>query len=79
MIIRAKIIPNSSSNKIAEKFFDEKNLEWLKIKIAAPAQDQQANEELVKFLAKHFGVAKSKIEILSGAKSKLKIIEIKDS
>ena len=36
----------------------------------------EANEEIIKKLAKHFGVSSSLIQIKSGHKSKEKIIEI---
>ena len=36
----------------------------------------KANEAVVKVLADYFGIAKSKIKIISGLKSKQKIIEI---
>ncbi|MFB5607420.1 MAG: DUF167 domain-containing protein [Candidatus Nitrosomaritimum yanchengensis] len=36
----------------------------------------EANKEIVKKLAKHFGVSTSKIQIKTGHKSKTKIIEI---
>jgi len=36
----------------------------------------KANEELIKKLAKHFGVPSSAVRIVAGAKSKKKIVEI---
>ncbi|MCW4019638.1 MAG: DUF167 domain-containing protein [Candidatus Bathyarchaeota archaeon] len=36
----------------------------------------KANKELVKKLAKHFGVPSSKVKILAGLRSKKKIVEI---
>jgi len=48
----------------------------LKIRLAAPPVDGAANAELVKLLAKSFGVSKSEIEIISGETSKTKKIKI---
>jgi hypothetical protein len=48
----------------------------LKIKLAAPPVDGAANEELIRFLAKLFGVARRDVTILSGATAKTKIIQI---
>lgn len=48
----------------------------LKIRIAAPPVGGAANAELIKILAKHFGAAKSRIEILKGQTSKIKQIKI---
>ena len=38
--------------------------------------DGEANDALIKLLAKHFKVPKTSIKILRGAKSRIKIIEI---
>jgi uncharacterized protein (TIGR00251 family) len=46
----------------------------LRIKVAAPPREGEANKELVSFLAKRFSLAKREIEIESGQKSKIKII-----
>lgn len=47
-----------------------------KIKIKSPAQDNQANTELVKFLAKILGIAKSSVEIVQGQTGRNKVVEI---
>lgn len=46
----------------------------LRIKIAAPPREGEANKELVAFLAKRFRVSKRDIEIESGGKSKVKTV-----
>lgn len=48
----------------------------LKVKIAAAPVNGAANTELIKFLAKTFGVAKACIEIIGGQTSKTKRIKI---
>jgi uncharacterized protein (TIGR00251 family) len=48
----------------------------LKIRIAAPPVDGEANAECVRFLARHFGVSKNNVEIISGLSSKNKVIRI---
>lgn len=50
----------------------------LKIRIAAPPVDGAANAEMIKILAKFFGVAKSDISIVSGETSKNKRIKIEN-
>ena len=75
-LITIKVIPNSSRNKISEKFFDEKNQECWKINLTAVAEDGKANAALIKFLAKEFKISKSKIEIIRGETSRNKMIRI---
>lgn len=48
----------------------------LKIDLAAVAEDGEANEELVKFLAAEFRVQRSAVEIVSGQTSRQKIVRI---
>lgn len=48
----------------------------LTIKINAPAIEGKANSAVIKLLAKSFGVAPSQLLLISGMKSKEKIIEI---
>lgn len=48
----------------------------LKIRLAAPPVEGAANEELVRFLAKLFGLPRQRIAVISGATSKNKIVRI---
>lgn len=73
IIIKVKIVPGSSKNKIIGAYNDA-----LKISIAAPPVEGKANKKCITYLAKYFDVAKSKIEIISGQTSKNKLIKIYD-
>ena len=70
MTIALKIItkPNSKKTEIVSD-----NDGILIITIKSPPEKGKANQELVKFLSKHF---KRKVEIISGFKSKSKILKI---
>ena len=48
----------------------------LKIRLAAPPVDGEANEELIRFLSKLFNVARAQIVIRSGQTSRNKLIVI---
>ena len=52
--------------------------EQVKIKLKAAPVKGRANTELIKFLAKKYGVAKSKIEIIKGLTAKEKLVRIKN-
>ena len=73
IIIKVKIVPGSSKNKIIGAYNDA-----LKISVAAPPVEGKANKKCITYLAKYFDVAKSKIEIISGQTSKNKLIKIYD-
>jgi uncharacterized protein (TIGR00251 family) len=48
----------------------------LRIRLAAPPVDGEANEELVNFLAKLLDIPRRQIEIISGQRSKNKVVRV---
>jgi uncharacterized protein (TIGR00251 family) len=50
--------------------------ERIKIRLAARALDNRANEALVEFLAEHYRVPKSRVRIAAGLKSRQKRVVI---
>jgi len=71
LIFTVKVVPRASQSMIVGEY--EGNL---RVRISAPPVDGAANEELIRFLAKHFGVGKSRVEMVSGQTSKTKRIRI---
>lgn len=51
----------------------------LKVWVNAPPVDGKANDAVVRVLAKHFGVPKSKVRIRRGQKGKRKQVEVDGS
>ena len=72
MELRVKVVPKSSRNEILGPMADG----TLKVKIAAAPEKGKANAELCAFLARHYGVPKSAVTILSGASSPRKLVRI---
>lgn len=68
LIIRVKIVPNSSKNDIIIED------EFIKVKVTAQPIENKANKALVEFLSKKFKIPKTSIEILKGETSKEKTI-----
>lgn len=66
-----RVGPRASKNEIVGELEGS-----LKIRISAPPVDGAANEEVVKVLAKAFGVAKSNVTIVSGETSKTKRVRV---
>ena len=48
----------------------------IKIRLAAPAVDNKANEALIKFLAEHYRVPRRNVRIASGLRSRRKRVVI---
>ena len=60
-----------------KKDFIEIDGDKIIIGVKASPEKGKANEEIVRKIAKHFGVPKSAVRIISGVSSRKKIVEIK--
>ncbi len=65
----------TNSNRI---LVEKKDSERLLVSVNKPPAKNQANRVLIEALAEYFDVAVSRIKIISGQKTKNKIIEIND-
>ena len=52
--------------------------ERLKVQISAPPVDGKANKHLLKYIAKAFGVAKTRVTLVRGESSRQKTLKITD-
>lgn len=71
MRIYVRVSPRSSKNEVIKTSEGE-----YKVKLTAAPVDGEANEMLIKILAKHFAVSKSQVTIVGGKTAKIKIIDI---
>jgi uncharacterized protein (TIGR00251 family) len=70
--LSVKVVPKSSRNEIVEVQADGT---W-RIRVAAAPEKGKANAELCDFLAQEFGVARSKVEVVTGHTSQRKQVVI---
>jgi len=71
MIIKVRVIPNSKRNEVVSRVGS-----ILRVKIASPAIEGRANEELCDFLSDFFDVKRSMILLRKGERGKEKTIEV---
>jgi len=71
MLISVKVIPRAKINQVIEL---DKHI--YKVKTTATATQNKANIAVIALLAKHFGVKKSAVELISGEKYKQKRFNI---
>jgi uncharacterized protein (TIGR00251 family) len=71
-VVRVHAQPGARRTEIAGLHGDA-----LKIRIAAPALEDRANEALVAFVAARLGIAQRNVTLASGAKSREKRLEIR--
>ena len=68
---RVRVQPRASRTELAGAHGDA-----VRVRIAAPPVDGEANAELIAFLAKKLGVAKSAVDIVSGESGRDKLVEV---
>lgn len=71
--IHIHVQPRASKNEIVGIHGDS-----LKVRLTSPPVEGAANSLLVEFMAKKLGIPKSKIEIISGEKSRHKTLKIEE-
>ena len=71
LIFKVRVVPRASRSEIVGEHDGA-----LRVRIAAPPVDGAANDELVRVLARAFGVPRSAIEIAAGHASKLKTVRV---
>jgi len=68
--IQVRVKPNSKNEEVSQEG------DTFVVKVKEPPKEGKANQAVIKLLAKHFGVPQGQVRILSGFKSKNKVIEI---
>jgi uncharacterized protein len=72
VVVQLKVTPRAAATAWAGAMEDG----TLKVRVAAPPEKGRANEELVRFLAREFGVAAAGVEIIAGAASTRKTVRL---
>lgn len=72
--LAVRVTPRASRNEIVEVMNDG----TIKVRIAAPPADNEANKALVEYLAEILGVPKSRLDIVAGASGRDKLIAVFD-
>jgi len=70
MKIQVKVKPNSKTEELSREG------DSFIIKVKEPPKKGKANQAVIKLLAEHFGVSQSQVRILSGFRSRNKVIEV---
>jgi uncharacterized protein (TIGR00251 family) len=70
MKIQVKVKPISRTEELSQKG------DSFIIKVKEPPKEGKANQAVIKLLADHFGVPQSQVRILSGFRSRNKVIEV---
>lgn len=72
--LAVRVTPRASRNEIVELLDDG----TIKVRIASPPADHEANEMLINFLSEILGVPKSRLDIVAGAAGRDKLVSVLD-
>ncbi|MEA1872701.1 MAG: DUF167 domain-containing protein [Chloroflexota bacterium] len=70
MKIQVKVKPSSKTEELSQEE------DSFIIKVKEPPKESKANQAVIKLLAEHFDVPQSQVRILSGFRSRNKVIEV---
>jgi len=70
MKIQVKVKPNSKTEELSREG------DSFIVKVKEPPKEGKANQAVTKLLAEHFGVPQGQVRILSGFRSRNKVIEV---
>jgi len=70
MKIQVKVKPSSRTEELSREG------DSFIVKVKEPPREGKANQAVIKLLAEHFGVPHSRVRILSGFRSRNKVVEI---
>ena len=73
MTIKIKVTPRAARTEFTGEMADG----TLKVQVAAPPEKGRANEELCVFLARHYGVGRGQVEVVSGHSAARKLVRIR--
>lgn len=71
VVLNVNVVPRASKSEVVGEVNGV-----LRVRIAAPPVDGAANEELLRVLAKKFGVAKSRVTLIGGLSSRNKKVRV---
>jgi uncharacterized protein (TIGR00251 family) len=69
--LTVRVHPRARRSALAGRFGDA----W-KLDLAAPPVDGKANDECIRFFADYAGVSRSRVRIITGLTSRIKVVEI---
>ena len=72
--LAVRVTPRASRNEVVELLDDG----TIKVRLAAPPSDNEANEALIEFLSEILGVPRSRLDIVAGVAGRDKLISVVD-
>ncbi|MGQ0533891.1 MAG: DUF167 family protein [Caulobacteraceae bacterium] len=74
--MRVRLTPAGGADRIDGRATDADRTTYLKARVRAAPENNEANRALEALVAKAFGVAKGKVSVSRGATARLKVLQI---
>lgn len=74
--LRVRLTPSGGADRIDGRATDPDGNAYLKARVRAAPENNEANRALEKLIAKALGIAKSKVSVSRGQTARLKMLEI---
>lgn len=74
--LRVRLTPGAAADRIDGRALDADGKGFLKARVRAVPEDNQANTALAALIAKAFGAAKGKVAVIRGHTARLKTLDI---
>ena len=74
--LRVRLTPSGGADRIDGRAADSEGKPYLKARVRAAPENNEANRALEALVAKALGVAKSKVNVVRGQTARMKVVEI---
>lgn len=74
--IAVRLTPKASTNRVGDVRQKANGDEQLMVYVTAPPDDGKANEAMIRLLAKHYGMAPSRLTLARGHTNRNKLVRI---
>lgn len=74
--LRIRLTPKGGRDRLDGVVSDASDTALLKVRVTAPPVDGAANTALIKLIAKALGIPKSRVALVSGEASRVKVLEL---
>ena len=72
MKIQVKVKVSSKTEELIQEGYS------FMVKVKEPPKEGKANQAVIRLLAEHFGISQSQVRILSGSRSRNKVVEVEE-
>ena len=74
-LLYINVTPKASKDRLGKMVVDEHGRSWLKVYVTSPAEDNKANQHVLKFIAEILRTPKTSLTLVQGHTCRKKVIQ----